>query len=67
MDTEIIVALISGIFAFLGSVVAVSMSQSKTMYRIEQLEQKMDKHNSVIERVFKLEQKVEDISNDINN
>lgn len=27
-----------------------------TLYRIDQLEKKQDKHNSLIERVFKLEQ-----------
>lgn len=61
MDATIIVALISGMFAFLGSIIAASMAQSKTIYRIEQLEEKMDKHNQVIERVYKLEQKVEDL------
>ena len=30
-------------------------------YRIEQLEKKVDKHNQVVERTFKLEQKVEDL------
>ena len=33
------------------------MSNNKTLYRIEQLEKKVDAHNSVIERVYKLEQR----------
>jgi hypothetical protein len=34
------------------------------MYRLEQLEKKMDKHNNVIERVTILETKVQDLEND---
>ena len=30
-------------------------------YRLDQLEKKVEKHNNVIERVYKLEQKVEDM------
>lgn len=37
------------------------ISNKLTTYRIEQLEKKVDKHNNVIERIFKLEQKVEDL------
>lgn len=33
-------------------------------FRIEQLEKKVEKHNQIIERVYKLEQKMEDIEND---
>lgn len=52
---EIIVALITGGVSLLGTIFSVSIIQSKTLYRIEQLEKKMDKHNSVVERVYKLE------------
>lgn len=31
-------------------------SNKLTTYRIEQLEKKVDKHNNVVERVYKLEQ-----------
>lgn len=34
-----------------------------TRYRIDQLEKKQDKHNSLIERMFKLEQRVDDLEN----
>lgn len=40
-----------------------SRQHSKTMalvlYRLEQLEKKQDKHNSLMERVFKLEAEVD--------
>lgn len=32
-----------------------------TTYRIDKLEEAVNKHNQVIERVYKLEQKVEDM------
>ena len=33
------------------------MSNKLTIYRIEQLEKKMDKHNTLVERMFLVEQK----------
>ena len=43
-----------------GIIVTAVCTNSITKYRIEQLEKKVDKHNTIIERVYKLEQKVED-------
>ena len=52
MTPEIIVGLLSLMGTFLGV-----LGASKLMsYRIEQLEKKMDKHNSVIERFVILEE-----------
>ena len=34
------------------------MSSKLTTYRLEQLEKKVDKHNTVIERTFKLEERM---------
>ena len=53
MDTAIIVSVITAVY-----------NNKLLMYRIEQLEKKMDKHNSVIERVTVLETKVADLEND---
>lgn len=56
MPTEVIIALItlagSGIGAFAGVVTSAKL----TNYRLEQLEKKVDKHNTVIERTYKLEE-----------
>lgn len=57
MDS-IIVALITGGMALAGTVISNLTTHSKTMYRIEQLEKKQDKHNSLIERMYKVEQDV---------
>ena len=39
----------------IGTIGGILASQKLTNYRLEQLEKKVDKHNNVIERVFKLE------------
>lgn len=64
MDTAIICGLISAASAIIVSVITAVYNNKLLMYRIEQLEKKMDKHNSVIERVMALEIKVADLEND---
>ena len=48
-----------------GTLVGVILSNRKNAslmaYRLEQLEKKQDKHNNLIERTYKLEQKVDDL------
>lgn len=59
MSDAVIVALIgllgSGVGAFMGIVV----SSRLTQYRLEQLERKVEVHNQVIDRVYKLEERTE--------
>jgi hypothetical protein len=64
LDTAIICGLISAASAIIVSVITAVYNNKLLMYRIEQLEKKMDKHNSVIERVTILETKVNDLEND---
>ena len=52
-------------FSFLGTCVGSWGGLKLMSYRIEQLEKKVEKHNSVMERVFKLEQKVSDMEDHI--
>lgn len=56
METEIIVALIALLGSVLGTFSGIVVSSKLVNYRIEQLEKKVDKHNQVIDRVYKLEQ-----------
>lgn len=58
MDSAIIVAIISGLFSFFGVYISNRKNGALMSYRIEELEKKQDKHNSVIERVYGLEKKV---------
>lgn len=56
MDTAIICGLISAASAIIVSVITAVFNNKLIMYRLEQLEKKMDKHNSLIERVYNLEE-----------
>lgn len=58
METEIIVAIIAAAGGLLGSLFGVMASSRLTNYRIGQLEKKVDKHNSLVERTYRLEQAV---------
>lgn len=55
MDSNIITALIALVGSAIGTFGGIIASQKLTQFRLEQLEKKVDKHNNVIERVFKLE------------
>ena len=55
--------IIVGVLAMLGTLGGAYLANRKSgaliAYRLEQLEKKVDKHNSVIERTFVLEKKAE--------
>ena len=59
MPTEILVALIGLAGSALGSIIGIVASSRLTAYRLEQLVKKVDKHNNLIERMFKVEEKTE--------
>lgn len=56
MTEGIIVALITGGLAVVSNFFVAIMNSRLTIYRIEQLEKKVDKHNNLVERVITLEQ-----------
>lgn len=56
MDSAVIVALLSLVGTLIGSFAGIMAANKLTNYRIEQLEKKVEKHNQVIDRVYKLEQ-----------
>ena len=55
----IIVALIGLAGSAAGSLCGVLVSSKLTQYRLEQLEKKVEVHNQVIDRVYKLEERTE--------
>lgn len=61
----IITAIIGGVCVAIPSIIATLVGNSKTIYRIEQLERKQDKHNSIMERTYRLEEDVKNIQDDI--
>lgn len=58
---EIIVGIFSAVASLLGVYVSNRKSAALISYRMEQLEKKVEKHNNVIERVYRLETKVEEL------
>lgn len=59
MWDSIIVAVITGGLSLLGVYIANRKSAALMEYRIEQLEKKVDVHNSVIDRTYRLEERTE--------
>lgn len=55
MSETIIIALISLLGTLGGTFGGILATSKLTNYRIEQLEKKVDKHNSLVERTFRLE------------
>ena len=55
----IIVALIGLAGSAVGSLCGVLVSSKLTQYRLEQLEKKVQAHNNLIERTYKLEERTE--------
>lgn len=59
MSDAVLVALIGLAGSGLGSVLGVLVSSKLTQYRLEQLEKKVDAHNNLIARTYKLEERTE--------
>jgi len=58
MSSEIIVSLIAFAGTAVGTFGGILASSKLTNYRLSQLEKKVDKHNSIIERTYILEEKM---------
>lgn len=67
MIEGIIASLITGLLSLAGVYIANSKSQALIAYRLEQLEKKVDKHNSIVERTFILEGKMSEVQHDISD
>lgn len=65
MTETIIVSVISLIGTLGGSLGGILVANKLTNYRVEQLEKKVEKHNSVVERTFKLEGRMTEAEHDI--
>ena len=65
MSGEIIVAVISLIGTLFGTFAGILTSTKLSNYRIDQLEKKVEKHNSVIERTAILERDMKTVWHEI--
>ena len=58
MAPEVLVAIFSLCGTLIGSLAGIMTANKLMNYRIEQLEKKVDKHNSMIERMYNVEEKI---------
>lgn len=58
MISEIFIVIISFSGTLIGTFAGIITSTKLTNFRLKQLENKVDKHNQIIERTYKLEEKV---------
>ena len=65
MSTEMIVAILGFAGTLVGSLLGVLAAQKLTQYRLAQLEDKVNKHNNLIERTYNLEGRVTEAEHDI--
>ncbi len=59
MSDTMIVALIGFVGTLVGSLGGILAAAKLTNWRLQQLEEKVNKHNSLIERTYKLEGRVD--------
>lgn len=57
----VVVAVISGACTLLGSMFGVIASGKLTNYRLQELEKKVQAHNNLIDRMYKVEKKQEQL------
>ena len=66
MNLETVVAaLITAGFAFLGVYMSNRKQAALVAYRLEKLEEKVDKHNNVLERMYRLEETVKNLQGEV--
>lgn len=65
MSDIVMVAVISGAFTLVGSLLGVVASAKMTNYRIAQLEKKVEKHNNVVERMFRIEGRMTEVEHEV--
>ena len=63
METEIMIAVLSLIGTLFGSLAGILTANRLSNYRIGKLEEKVNKHNSLIERTFRIEQNIAILDN----
>lgn len=59
MNNEILIAILSFLGTAAGSITSIMTANKLTNYKIEQLKEEVKKHNGLIDRVYKLEERAE--------
>ena len=58
MRSEVVVALLSLVGTFIGTLGGILATQKLVTDRLQKLEEKVDKHNNLIDRMYKIETRV---------
>ena len=61
----VVAAAITAILGFLGTYMSNRKQTVLIAYRIEELEKKVNKHNNLIERVYKIEGDITELQHDV--
>lgn len=64
---SIIVACITGVVTLIGVILSNSKSRAVMEVKLDALTEKVEKHNQVLERTYRLEQDMAVVQNDIEN
>lgn len=74
IDSTVIVGLFSFAASVIGTFSGIMVSSKLTTYRLEQLEKKVQQHNNLIERMYKVEDsaksahhRIDELREEINN
>ena len=65
MSDAVIVAILGFAGTLAGSLLGVLTTQKLTHFRLERLEEKVNKHNNIIERTYRLEGRMDEAEHDI--
>lgn len=65
MTSEIMIGVLSLCGTLIGTLGGILASNKLTNYRIQQLEEKVNKHNNLIDRMYKIENRVSLIEDEL--
>lgn len=65
MSEQIVSAILSLVGTLAGTFGGILVSAKLMIYRIEQLEKKVEKHNSVVERTFVAEGQIKELQHEV--
>lgn len=65
MTDAVVTSILSLVGTLVGTFGGILVASKLTNYRIEQLEKKVEKHNSVVERTYKIEGKVTELQHEV--
>ena len=65
MKSEIVIAIIGALPALITAVISIIMNNRVLGYKIDELSKRVEKHNQIVERTFRLEEKTTTLFNDV--